>query len=540
LDFSKEANVTFDPRDRAHRRKLWVRVAARDGAYHHVYWRRVAGGLAVLALAGWLALAGAAWGYLKFRRAYDGVRYLDLVFYPWRRAEHQAGLGHHYIASGRAAWERQAYREAYALLLAGLARVPGDITARRYLAIIESRIGRPERARQTLIAGVAHARGDLDYLKLLFAMLLEAQEDEQAIALAQELLPAAPDRERAHQFIALQAATAHYHRGRPAEAERLVAEWGLQRNLEAQLLLARCEWQRGQRELALARLERAVPEFRRRDELYVELVRLNRELGRPAEARRYAMLRQFNNPGSAGARIDLLHTYRLAGDTAEEARELAAYLAAFSKDQPGLVLLAWFAVDTAQPALAAQAHALAREQKLPLAAFDLARAQALLAATDYAGALALTESLARATPPVAENIAVLLGALRAVALYGSGDPGRGQVALSAFVESPRVRANDLLLIARQLVALGHAAPARRVLARASELDRRNEPVLAELVQLDTAAGDRVALAENLPRLLPLRQHHRATLEATLRTLTEPADAPLRQQIEAALARVDGH
>lgn len=538
MDFSKEEIVVFDPRDRAHRRKLWVRVAAPGGAYHHVYWRRVALALAALALAGWLGLAGAAWGYLKFRRAYDGVRYLDLVFYPWRRAAHQAGLGHHYIAAGRAAWERQAYREAYALLLAGLARVPGDIAARRYLAIIESRIGRPDRARQTLIAGLAHARGDLDYLKLLFGLLLEAQEDERVIALARELLPAAPDTARPHQFIALQAATAHYHRGRPAEAERLIAEWRLHRSLEAQLLLARCEWQRGQRELALARLERAVPEFGRRDELHVELVRLNRELGRHAEARRHALLRHFHNPGSAGARIDLVHTHRLAGDTAAEQRELAAYLAAFAKDQPGLVLLAWFAVDTAQPALAEQAHALARASRLPLAVFDLARAQALLAARDYAGALALTEDLARAAAPPSETVAALLGALRAVALYGSGDPGRGQIALSAFVESPRVRATDLLLIARQLGALGHAAPARRALARASELDPRNEPVLAELVKLDTAAGDRVALAANLPRLLPLRRHHRATLEATLRTLTEPGDAPLRAQIEAALAPVD--
>ena len=537
MDFSKEQPVVFNPRDRAHRRRLWVRVAAPEGFYYHVFWKRIAVVLVALAVAGWLALAGAAWGYLKFRRDYDGVRYLDLGFYPWRRTQHQIGLGHHYIAAGRAAWERQAYREAYLLLLAGLARVPDDTSGRRYLAIIESRIGRPERALQTLIAGAQQARGDFDYMSLLFSMLLEAQEDERVISLARELLPAVPDGTRVNQLIALQAATAHYHRGRIAEVERIVAEWRLQKHLEAQILLARCEWESGRREEAVARLERAVPAFPRRDELYVELVRLNRELGRPAESRRYALLRQFNNPGSAGARIDLLHTYRLSGDAAAERRELAAYLAAFAKDQAGLVLLAWFAVDTAQPELAERAYALAQESKLALPVFTLARVQACLAAKDYARALALTDPSAR--PGIDPGpMAVLLGALRALALFGSGDAARGQVALNAFLEAPRIRANDLLLVARQLKALGQAAPARRTLARACELDPRNEPALAELVRLDSEAGDRVALAENLPRLLGLRQHHRATLESTLRMLNEPGDEPLRRQIEAALARID--
>lgn len=538
MDFSKEAPVVFDPRDRAHRRKLWVRLAAPGGDYYHVFWGRVAGLLAALALAAWLGLAAAAWGYLKFRRGYDGVSYLNLVFYPWRRAEHQAGLGHHYIATGRAAWERQEYREAYALLLAGLARVPGDLTARRYLAIIEMRIGRPDRAVKTLVAGLDHARGNLDYLKLLFATLLDAQEDERAVELARQLLPATPDGQLVHQVIALQAATAHYHRGRGAEAERLIAEWGLTRLLEAQLLLARCDWQRGRRDLAIARLERALPEFRQRDELYVELVRCYRELGRHDEARRYALMRQFNNPGSAGARIDVLHAYRASADTAAERRELDDYLAAFAKNQPALVLLAWFAVDTAQPVLAEQVHSLAQKAKLPLTVFDIARVQSLIAAKDYATAVALTEVIARQAAPDSETMGALMSALRAVALFGSGELARAQVALGAFVDGPRVRATDMLLVARQLKALGHPGPARRVVARACELDRRNELALVELVKLDTEAGDRAALAENLPRLLGMRRHHRATLEQTLRALTEPADAPLRKQIEDALAQPD--
>ncbi|MBL9189411.1 MAG: hypothetical protein JNK23_18155 [Opitutaceae bacterium] len=538
MDFSKEAPVVFDPRDRAHRRKLWVRVATPTGDYYHVFWPRVAAACAALALVAWLSLAAAAWGYLKFRRGYRDVSYLNLVFYPWQRAEHQIGLGHHYIAAGRAAWERQEYREAYALLLAGLARVPGDLTARRYIAIIEMRIGRPERAVRTLLAGVEHARGNLEYLRLVFSTLLEVQEDERAVELARQLLPAVPDYLPLHQFVALQGAIAHYHRGRLTEAERIVAEWRLDRILEGQLLLARCDWQRDRRPQALARLVRMVPQFPKRDDLYVELVRWCRELGRPDEARRYALIRQFNNPGSAGARIDVMHAYRDAGDTAAERRELASYIADFAKDQSALVLLAWFAVDTAQPGLADQAHTLAKQARLPLPVFELSRVQSLIAAKDYAAAVALTESPSRPTAASAETFGALMGALRAVALFGAGDLTRAQVALGAFVEGPRVRANDLLLVARQLKSLGQTGPARRVVARACELDPRNEPALVALVQLDAELGDRVALAENLPRLFGMRRHHRATLEQILRALTDPADAPLRRQIEDALAQPD--
>jgi tetratricopeptide (TPR) repeat protein len=286
----------------------------------------------------------------------------------------------------------------------------------------------------------------------------------------------------------------------------------------------------------VARLERALTLLGQRDEIYVELVRLNRELGRHDEARRYALLRQFRNPDAAGPRIDLLHTYRKSGDTAAEQRELAAYFRAFSADGNALVLLSWFAVDTAQPALADQVMDLARRQKFTLPALSLAQVQSHLAAKDYGRALELADAELRRESNQSEYIAALLGALRSVALFGIGDTSRGQVMLSAFLENSRVRANDALLLSRQFQALGQNSQARRILERACELDPHNEPALAALIQLEAEEGDRAALAENIPRLFAMRKHFRAALEETLRTLNEPSDAPLRRQIEEALAQ----
>ncbi|MSU51084.1 MAG: tetratricopeptide repeat protein [Opitutus sp.] len=536
MDFSKNELAAFNPQDRAYRGKLWVRVLTPDTVYHHIFWGRIATLLGGFAVMTWLGLAAAAWGFVKYRRGYSDVSYFDLAFYPLRREQYRIGMGRSQIAAGRAAFEQKNYREGYSLLTAGLARVPADAAARRYVAIAEVRFGRTDRALRTLAEGLPHARVDLDYLKLLFGLLLETHDDDRVIALARDLLPARPDGKLVHQFVALQAATAHYHRGRTETAERLVGDWGLENALEGQILLARCDWDWGLRELALQRLVQQVARFPKRDELYLELIRLQRDSGKHAEARRFALLRQFNDPTSPGPRIDLLHTYRASGDTEAGERELTEFLARFGDDANALLLLEWFAVDTVQPELAERVHALAREKKFPLHAFNLARVQTALAAKDPRRALTLAAEALRADHTGVEHVAALLNALRAVALFGTGESSRGQVMLGAFLKEPRLRASDALLLARQLANLGFPAQAHRVLERACQIDPLNQQALAELIRLDAAAGDRTALAQNLPRLLAMRKHSRATLMEILQRLDQPGDALLREQIQSALAR----
>ncbi len=535
MDLSKD-DAPFDPAAPEFRRKLWVRVAGPDHFYYHVYWRRLVAVLAFAGVAAWLLLAGAVWAFVKYQRGYDEARYLDLVFYPWRRTEYQTGLGRHYLATGRAEWEKQNYREGYALMLGGLARVPQDVPGRRFLATAEAQVGRRDRALKTLIAGIDYARDDSEYLKLLFGLLLEDQQDERLIALAKQLLPSAPDAVLAHQFIALQMATAHYHRGRAGETAKIIAAWQLNRTVEGQVLLAQCERQQGLSDVALARLERAVAVFPRRQEPLLELVRINRELGRLDEARRYALLRSIREPGSAGAHIDLMHGYHAAGDTAAETRELAEYFRTHGRDANALVLLLWYAVDTAQPALAERIHGLAQENKFSSTAFDLGRVQAYLAAKDYARTITLADAVLREERTATGTADSPLYAMRAVAHFALGDTARGQITLTSFLNNSRLRANDALLLARQLKDIGFADQAHRVLERACDVDPLNEPALAELIRLDAESGNRAALAENLPKLFEMRKHFRETLEATLLHLDEPADAPLRRQIQAALAQ----
>jgi hypothetical protein len=536
IDHSKDELKSFDPSAADYRLKLWVRVTTPDSTWVYVFWRRIALLLGLLMIAAWLTAAAGVWAFVKFQRGYNDVSYVDLAFYPLRQEHYRLGLGQHYLKAAAIELEKQNYRTAYGFLQAGLARVPGDIPGRRLLAYTQIRFGRADLALQTLAERAELGSADLDYLKLLFALLQETQEDDRLIALAKKILPAQPDQILTHQFVALQTAVAHFERGRYEDAERVVAEWGLGNSLEGSILLAKCDWERGNTQLAMVRLESEIARFPKRDELYLHLVRYHRELGHAGESRRYALLRHFNDPKSPGPRIDLLHTYRSSGDKAAELRELESFLADFAADPKALVLLAWFAVDTVQPNLASRLASFARDRNYPLNAFNVARVQTHLAAQDYQVALDLALTAMREENEENAHLASTLNGLRCLALYGLKDLSRAELMLNSFLGQANLRATDALHLAKQLRLAGATASARAVLERATVVDPLNQAALAELVRIDAETGNREKLAVNLPKFLRLRKPSRAVLEETLLRLDRPADAPLRDQIREALTR----
>jgi hypothetical protein len=527
--------LLLDSRDPEYRWKLWVRVASAQGNHWHFFWRRLAVVALALLITGWLGLAGAAWGFLRFHREWRDASYLDIALYPLRAGDFRASLAQHYISTGRAEIEAKNYRQGYTLLLAGLARAPQDLDARRTVAIQQVRYGLLPRALDTLAGGIRH-QPDLEYLKLLFGWMLEAQQDERVLTLAGEFLPAAPTRMLEHQFVALQAATAHFERGRYDEAERWIADWGLHDALEGQLLLARCDWERGAKSRAIQRLEAELARFGKRDELYLRLIRFHRELGHYAEARRLALLRQFNDPTSPGPRIDLLHSYHSTGDYAAEAREVEAYLAAFGSDERALLLLAEYAVDVTDAALMDRVYGLAREREFPLERFTLTRVQLAVILRHYPQAIAWSDEALREQRRAADEPPSLLEALRAIALFGRGDIANADLAVSGFIERARLRVHEALLLARELRLVGAGSQARALLERTAQFDAFNQGVVAEIVRLDAASGNRGALATHLPRLLAMRAPPRPILEEALLALHPVEDAAVVTQLRQTLAQ----
>lgn len=538
MDLSKNQIPNFDPRSRAYRRKLWVRVAASGGVSRLViFWWRIAAVLALLALCGWLSLAAGVYGFMRVKHDFTDASYLNLVF-PHRWPLHRAALGRHYLERGQRAFADKQYNEAAQFYAAGVSRVPDDIAARRQLAIIYIRFGLVDAGLNILESGLPLARGDLDYLKLLFGLLNEIRNDTKIIDLARTYLPTQVDDVLPHQFLALQAAQAHYHRGNYDEAEKIAADWRLSRSLEGQLLLARCDWERGYPDLAILRLEQQRETFPNRDELSLQLIRFYRDLSRQEDALNEALLRHVADPASPGARVDLIYSWHHKSDTTRYTRELESYLKDYATDARALMLLAWFAADTGELELARRLRAIAETQAFPVNAFELVIVQAHIFRGDYRPALEAAEASLQGPAGKDPRYIAVLSGLRALAAFGAGDPANGEVYLQSFLIREYLRASDALLLAERLTEIGARNQARNVLTTAVANDAANQAALTALIKLETTDGNLAALETHLPRLLAMRKPARTVLQEAYLKLDEatPTRAALRQAVKAAIEK----
>jgi len=558
-----EAKI-FDPNDRAHRFKLWVRLATSEGTFHHFYWRRLAVFLGVSAVAAWLLGAAALWSLLRYQRGWEAAPYWQVAFMPVRMDSFRLSLGRFYAARGVAEIEGKNYLAGRDLLLAGLRHARTDLTVRRTVATQLAQIfGLPQRAIDVLVDGLPYDP-DLDYLVLTFGWMREARQLTRILELTRRMLPAAPDGTLKHQFIALQEAMVHFDYGRFGEAEQVINAWGLQNSLEGQIVLARCEWERGKEDAALQRLEREISRFAKRDELYAELVRLNRRAGKYEPARRFALLRQFNDPRSAGPRLDLLQGYIDTNEQAAREREVVSYLAMFGGDQVAVLMLARFAAQIGDEPLLERVMALAQEKGYRVEAVRMFQGLSAVLAGNYPRALEILLPPERPAPPAPAPVAAktpagegaragaatggdaaetpapvvprppLWAGLRAAALFGAGQRLEGATELKQLTDRFPPLGWEGLLVAREVRRAGGAAAAVPLLRRICEIDSLNEDTRAELVRFELEAGDRAALAAALEKVLAQARPPRALLEEVLLRLQPPADDALIARLRAAL------
>jgi hypothetical protein len=536
VDPTKIKFKTFHPSNPSFHWKLWVRTASHEGRFYHIYWRRICVVIALLFLAGWLAVACAAWANIKYRRGFSEARYLDLAV-PWRWGRYRAAVGAHYLALGRLGLKRGDPDAALTYLNASLALAPGNLESRRLAALAQYRIGFKASALSLLRAGAgpAAAAGDETFLREFFDVAFDLQADDEAFTVGCRLLPPKADGLRIHRLIALQVAMARYNRGHYVEAQQILADWNLGDSPEGEVLFALCYAERGMREIAVRRLEGDLARFEKRNGIYVALERLAREQGLPQEVLRYALLREMAESADPQARIDLIYAYHALARSAEVQREINSFCADFGSDANALAMLAQFAADTGEPDAAERARDLAQARGFFTADFALRIAQASIVAGDYRRAVrtvALAQSERQSLGRAHEAI---LAGLKAVALFGAGDGG-AKLAFSDFLPlAGALRAPAGLFLVDQLRRAGFAEQSRQLLEKVCAEHPDDQPALTALIRSDAAAGNRAGLIANLPRILRMRKPAPDALEASLQCLDPATDAALRFQVTKALA-----
>jgi hypothetical protein len=526
----------FDPASPAYRRKLWVALNSKDGEFRHLFWRRICLIAAAVAGAGWLALTAGAWAEIRYHRGFSNVRYVDLAL-PWRWDRYRADIGLHDLALGRL--EMESLRPDLALVhfRSAQALAPDSLEARRMVARADYLLGFKSEALALLRTGVG-AAADADnqaYLLDYFRFAFDLQADDEAFATGLRLLPRQPSASRVHPLIVLAMATARFNRGYYMESERILGEWGLQDLLEGDILVAQCEFERGQRGPAISRLDADLARYANRDPILVALEGLFLEQGRQEAVRQYAFLRAIDQPASAPVQMDLICADHAAGRKADERAEINDYCALFRADAGALALLSQFAANTGEPATASRAREMARRGGLPVAEFDLCVAQACLVAQDYRSALRAV-SIAQGEGGLESRPGgALLSGIKVVALLAEGDAG-AELAFSRFLAVSRgLRPIAGLFLVKQLRQAGLAAPSRQLLDRICSEHPGDEGVLAEVVRSDSVLHNRAALSAHLPLLLKMRKPPRDALESSLPWLDPAKDASLRFEVLGALA-----
>ncbi|BET66257.1 hypothetical protein ASA1KI_11750 [Opitutales bacterium ASA1] len=502
-------------------------------------WSRFFVGFAVLCVAGWLALATAAWWFVTQRRGVPDVSFFDIAL-PYRWDEYQRKRGADYLARARAAQERGEYREAYQLYRVGLTKAPGDLDGRVRLAGLLVAFGRPDMAADTLDAGLPWAGTDVSYLGNLVQLLLARQEDERLLDLVDRLAPDAVAGSERARLLGIAAATAHFFRGDHPAMSAALRRSGLADTAEGRLLEIRAQWERGLTNSALLELRRLIEQAPLHEEAHALLVSFLSELGRPQEAVSAAVGRTVAFPESDAARVGLLSALQAAGATERVARETDRLLAGVATRPGAISGLAEFAIETGDVALADRIEALAATSAVSVQIGALVSVETRLAAGDYEAALARLEALLAAPPEWAAHQTGTLAGLHAVALFGVGRNDAGELRLSEFLAQPGLHAQNRVAIARRLRHAGAVAAARRVLTPAA-VSRLDHAVLVAAIELDLDTGTHTRLLPDLERLLAMRRPPTAFLHRAVaavesdRFLFSPARDAVLARLEELLA-----
>lgn len=442
---------------------------------------------------------------MRFRRGLHELTWTQIVL-PTGWKHYRTVVGNHQIVAAQSFAREGHGTEALRYAHAGMARAPTHREGRLLLSRLLTASGQPEAAGEALIAGLAHHQRDPRYLEELFGLLLQRQDDERVVAVVRELLKEKSLPTEARTLAVLAGATASYFRGNFDQADDFLRSTPTEPAfLQARLLSAKINWERGYRELALMELRSLATAFPNAWEVHADLVSRLRLSNLAGEARRSSLAFQIAHADLPGPRIELLHAYREDGDIARLGQEIDSLIQDFATNRVVLLRVAEFAAATGDVALANRLLDHVRARILPWEPHAFLVIEAWVVARDYRGASNMIRALLREHPDWTQRYGPLLHSLQAVASLGLGDYEAARLFLTHVLHQPALRAENLLALSNRFAELGAAEQAREILTRAFAADRRNQAVLTRLVELDLNLNRIDQLPAHLGALLAMRR-----------------------------------
>ena len=484
------------------------------GVRLRVFWGKAAAALGMLAVMAWLGGASSAYLFVKYKRHFPEVRFSHMLLYPWRKEEYRAARGAYLIEEGKKLVQERKLREAFYSLRVGLGLTPRDRDGRMLLAQFFAARQYPDFAQSTLVEGLPFHRHDFEYLQALFNFLLQQQQDAVVIEITGDLLAEAdakPQPEKNLKLIAMARANALFFRGNYDAAEDALRKFRLLDSSEGRMLALRIDWERGDTEAALARLEALALEQPDNEQIYGQHAAYLREAERVDDLRRLAVLRQLSYPDRPRARIDLLYLHDKAGNEQQVQLGISELFRDFSTNTEVMLALADFAANTGRAELARRIYELSKANELAWEGPALMMIEAHVVAKNYREALAASADIQKDNPEWAERVAPILNGLHAIANFGLGNHEAGQLALTNFLNESGARADNLVAVSNRLVSVNAFEPARQVLLKAVQADPLNQIALTGLIRIELDGNHAESASQNLRALLAMRKPPRTLL-----------------------------
>lgn len=521
----------------------WERLPHSTGI--RLFWGRLTMWLLVLACVGWLALAGAVWAFVKYRRGFTEVRYSHMLLLPWKIDDYRHEKGLFLIRQGLDLAEKQEWRPAFDLLRTGLSSAPEHMEARLMTARIYLMAGRPDMTRTLLLEGVAYHGDQLDYLRQMLGFFFGLQADDTVMTVTSELRGRLDPASQAHRMATIALAYAYFNRDRDDDASALLRDARLLGAPEGRFVTARINREKGRVDEALGQLRELTAQVPEDYEIYRTLIFYLREERRWGELRRAALARRLALPDKPEAYVDFVGACAEEGDEAGREEAEAVFWEKFAGDSAALLKLSEDAARAGRVDTADRVLARCRELGKDLADAALLALLARLERRDYEEALSFAARLAPEASKWPERQRLALGGLKAAALYGRGEELEAEPLMKRLCDSRLLPAQSLAALAAQIEKAGQGAQARRVLRHAVEIDPLHQPALAALLRSALADRELGDMVPRIEKLLTMRKPPADLLRGldeglgSDRYLLLPGRVEVQAKIRARLGRAEG-
>ena len=438
-----------------------------------------------------------------------------MLVFPFNLKVYRQKMGQYDIEQCKIAFQAKDYRAARIYAHTGIRRSPNHLEGRLYLAVLNQIYSDPNQARAVLHEGIPYilkmrphyTQEAMRYMVELSEFFIKKHYDQELIDIIDQFMASSPGINPMNQLLAQYAASLAYLRGDFKTIDELMAQYQFDQLPEGCLIAAKLEWERGQKNKAIQRLEQGIRQFPNKGTLYVSLITHLREMGHLDDALRIVRLYNLYNPLDPMPYIMSMYCLDDQGKEGQLNQEIDAFFQQFGDRAEPLNKLAFFAAETGRLSLNESVYRHLLNTNLPKAEAFFLMLENCIRHGSFEAAAAHLEELILIRPGwlLEEEKEQFLNGFRAVVHYAMDEKELGKHYLTQYLQQSWVKPEETVALAKHFQSLEQPELAKKLFSHVYKLFPHNEAVLNGLTQTQIDTGNISKALTLLPELLESRR-----------------------------------